>query len=648
MNVRVKQIEVINFKGLKRMTFCFGDGDNELRGTNGTGKTTIADAFFWCLYEKDSKGRSNFDIKRLDANGNPVMKESHSVTVTLSIDGENVKLTRRLEEDWVRRRGDSEETFKGNHVDREWDGVPVTKMEFDMKLASIADENVMKMTILPTYFLEQDKVFQRDFLIKMAGDIKPEDIIKEHPECAWIVESGKQLAELTKSISTDVNRIKKQIDSIPARIDENNRNMPIEEDWDALSKEVADKQEQIDSIDKQIADKAEAYNVQAEEQQNIIRKIGELNIEKQKRITELKSSKCEQNALELQNQQQLKSELVSLQASIANSRYTIGNTETEIADLQNKRAMMLHKYHEVQEDKFQMDENMLICPTCKQPLPQDKAEEKREELEKNWNLNHAQTLSRIVDEGKTIAKQIEDKQERIKQMQDTIGRQQARIDEISAMPVMQKTIEIKEDTEDYSTDSVIANLDSEIARLTAQRDTELKAPDNSFLNAQKSTLNVDIAKINAKLANREQIELIKKRNAELNEERNNALNEVATLEGKLNDIASYKRLYMTAVEDNVNRLFSFVKWKMYEQQINGGEKETCIAMVDGVPYGRSLNTADCINAGIDIINTIARYYNVHTPVIVDNSESIVTLAATETQTIRLVVDGSYNTLTKTI
>ena len=75
---------------------------------------------------------------------------------------------------------------------------------------------------------------------------------------------------------------------------------------------------------------------------------------------------------------------------------------------------------------------------------------------------------------------------------------------------------------------------------------------------------------------------------------------------------------------------------MYEQQINGGEIETCEAIVGGVPFS-DLNDAGKINAGLDIINAICGFEGVYAPIVIDNAESVNELLPTKSQKIRLVV-----------
>ena len=98
------------------------------------------------------------------------------------------------------------------------------------------------------------------------------------------------------------------------------------------------------------------------------------------------------------------------------------------------------------------------------------------------------------------------------------------------------------------------------------------------------------------------------------------------------------------VSERVNSLFSYVDWKMYETQVNGGEKEICECTVDGVPYG-TLNTAKKVNAGLDIINAFSKIYNLYAPIWIDNRESVTEILPTESQIINLIVSPENKSLT---
>ena len=82
---------------------------------------------------------------------------------------------------------------------------------------------------------------------------------------------------------------------------------------------------------------------------------------------------------------------------------------------------------------------------------------------------------------------------------------------------------------------------------------------------------------------------------------------------------------------------------MFEQQINGGEMETCEAMADGKPYSTQ-NKALQVNMGLDIINAICNFEGVTAPIFIDNCESIEDVLETQSQQIRMYVANNPLTI----
>jgi hypothetical protein len=66
-------------------------------------------------------------------------------------------------------------------------------------------------------------------------------------------------------------------------------------------------------------------------------------------------------------------------------------------------------------------------------------------------------------------------------------------------------------------------------------------------------------------------------------------------------IERFNKLKIDTLESKINEKFKFVKFRMFETQIN--EAECCEALINGVPFSDA-NTASKINAGLDIINTL--------------------------------------------
>ena len=50
--IRIKELKIKNFKGIKNKSFEFDNLSVNIFGDNATGKTTIVDAFLWLLFNK--------------------------------------------------------------------------------------------------------------------------------------------------------------------------------------------------------------------------------------------------------------------------------------------------------------------------------------------------------------------------------------------------------------------------------------------------------------------------------------------------------------------------------------------------------------------------------------------------------------------
>ena len=123
--IQIKKIILTNFKGIRSLIIDFGKETN-IHGANGTGKTSVFDAFTWLLFGKDSTDRTNFEIKTLDKNNQEIPKIDHEVEAVIAVDEEEFKLKRTFREKWVKKRGALESEFAGNETIYEWNDVPMT------------------------------------------------------------------------------------------------------------------------------------------------------------------------------------------------------------------------------------------------------------------------------------------------------------------------------------------------------------------------------------------------------------------------------------------------------------------------------------------------------------------------------------------
>jgi len=114
--MRLVELRLRNFKGVKNFTFR-PDGKNAtISGRNGTGKTTVADACSWLLFDKDSLGNKQFSLKTLDGTGGELHNLEHEVTGIFQLDnGARIELQKTTTEKWTKKRGSASPEFTGQH-----------------------------------------------------------------------------------------------------------------------------------------------------------------------------------------------------------------------------------------------------------------------------------------------------------------------------------------------------------------------------------------------------------------------------------------------------------------------------------------------------------------------------------------------------
>ena len=81
MKIELKSMMLQNFKKVRSKTVDFGHS-NIISGGNETGKTTIYDAYLWCLFGVTS--RPDTTIQPLDNNNNVIHKIETSVTLVIN------------------------------------------------------------------------------------------------------------------------------------------------------------------------------------------------------------------------------------------------------------------------------------------------------------------------------------------------------------------------------------------------------------------------------------------------------------------------------------------------------------------------------------------------------------------------------------
>ena len=162
---------------------------------------------------------------------------------------------------------------------------------------------------------------------------------------------------------------------------------------------------------------------------------------------------------------------------------------------------------------------------------------------------------------------------------------------------------------------------------------------NEEINAERAKL----AEIDKVIAEHNLAEKQRARISELESDEKRLAGEYAELDKMAFLIDEFIKFKVKLLSEEINNHFKYAKFKLFEEQINGGIAECCELTYKGVDYS-DLNNAARVNSGLDIINTLCELNNRYAPIIVDNAEGVTNILPTTSQMIRLVVSADDNDL----
>lgn len=216
-----------NFKGIKGFILDADGQNSNVFGNNGTGKSTLFDAFTWLLFGKNSRDEKDFGIKTLDANGNVIPRIEHRVSAVIEHNGQKLQLTRTYKERWRKQRGAAEAVMVGNTTEYAYGPVgaatPINASEYARVINNLIDEKIFKLITDPLYFNERlSWQERRQLLMQICGDITDEDIVKSNAELEEVLQlaAGRSIDETKKGVRAAIRETKKKKDEIGPRIDE--------------------------------------------------------------------------------------------------------------------------------------------------------------------------------------------------------------------------------------------------------------------------------------------------------------------------------------------------------------------------------------------------------------------------------------------
>ena len=637
--IRLKKLLLRDFQGGTFTLDARGE-DVFIFAANAIGKTRLVSAFTWLLFNKDALGRAEFEIKNLDAQGEAAHGLEHSVEAELSVNGKSITLKKVFREKWQKKRGSANKEFTGHTTDYFIDGVPIQEKDYLARIAEIAgDESRFRLLTSPTNFPQLPWQKQRQLLLEICGDISDQDVIDSNAKLSPlpVILGKRSLDDHRKIVTARRSEINKEIEKIPVRIDEVRRGIPditgidrkaSEQDAQRLETALNDAKLKLQGVDT-------GGSIAV-----LSRKLSILNADLRKLENDHRSGSM--TTLNRLNQQI--SEVEALVNASQRKYQAIGEEITQkdgqIKCLDPELSRLREKWRVIDAEAFQ-DTTSDTCPACGQSLPADRVQAAREKALAAFNQSKAEHLGDIDRKGKELKGQkdrLVGEIDALKKEREIVGvslpETEARLKSLT-----EERDVLKLSSEDFSGLANRAELLDEIEDMEDQIRIERdgKVQDLEKIKIEISALQVDLSSAKAKIdlfTRREQGE---KRIEDLKAEEKKLAAEFEKLEGELYLIEQFIKTKVSMLTDRINAKFETVRFKLFNQLINGGIEDICEITVNGVGFNSGLNSAARTQAGCDIIRTLQDHFQMRAPVFVDNRESVSDLPILNCQLISLVV-----------
>ena len=623
--VKLLKLYVENFRGIKNFVLTPDGRSATVQGGNGTGKSTLMAAFLWLLTGKDAQGRENYNVFPLGTDGNRLSGCSPTVTATLSMpDGHTLVLQRSICERWTKRRGSAETEYNGDETRYFIDEVPVSAGEYSSAIFGVFPEKLLPLLLNAVWFSEQTKDYKerRRLLLEQFGSLQPADVFTANPELSDLESmlGTHSVDEFSRICTERRKRYKDSLSALPARIDENRKQLQpmsdagdIKNERSKLNVEIAKLQYEIEHT---TADAVQRHNQQELEK---VRQYLEM-IPNKRRVLEASGNAgwLEEHNRRVDDAARGKQNAMCRAETLAAELRVLNRERDHLAAERDRLRVEWVEVNGTVPDIAQ------TCPTCGQALPAELVQEAQE----NFNVSKSERLSDIAAKGAKAAQDVEKmekKAARLGEDLDTCERAAksaaAAYDMVIAEkpPVTQIGLFAELDAEEKELKARAEELRQaiQVSAQAAEQVVQEKRQKLADMQAQSDAMTSRLAEIERNAA-------LETRIQELEAEQRDTLHQLEEAEHGLSMCEEYTRTLVTLLTERVNKHFPTVRFKLFEQQKNGGLREVCEAMVDGVPYG-ALNTASKMQANVEIVQAFSRAADISLPLFLDNRESVTDL-----------------------
>ena len=621
-----------------------------ISGKNGSGKSTIKNAFLDVMTGKNADG-SQTDNVRPVVNGKEKMDVPVVRELTMDIDGVETSIRKTTKQKRERKFGEMVSIPGSNVNSYEIDGINFTQKKFDEFIAEkLCASDKLMACCNPNVFLSKlnkSTADARSFLEDLCG-FSLEQFIEEHREEFGEVQNiarGHKIEDVQKTLNRERNEQKKKIEKQIATI-EYEKSKPVQTidvagltaQRDQLQADISKLDDEEKSLDESVStyDKAAREIVSLKSEAEAARGAANVGL-----VNKRQSVKSEITGLQSDKREQ-ENNLRLAEMDLKHATMAIDRHAEELKRAQEDwTTYSAREYPEESLEKIkaeQFDEHSLICPTCGQVLPEEQAEKIRTEFErkKSFRIKNEEDvreqfyqqkdkkLTEITESGNQAAKGLKEAKTAQKEAEKKISEIKEKITSL-AMEIQKKEKELSEIPEsvDMSDNAEYQSLMSQIT----EKQSELGKMDNGSLKREeirvkRNELIRQSAKIDAEINNAEHAKRQHEEQIEQLESQKKEMQAVLVeIERKISVLKNFSINKNRAISELVNPHFTEFQFEFLDFTQGGEAVETCHLVSNGIDYA-NLNHSKQLLVQADLCKGFQDIVGINIPIFLDDSESI--------------------------
>ena len=578
--VIIQDITIKNFKGIASFKTSFNADVTRFYGSNGSGKSTIKNAWEWALCRNVSDYLPNI-------NNQEVPNLITSVIVNILVNDLHYELCRESKPKYGKN---GEKT--GNESKYLIDGIEVGQKQYQSQIANIIGNIEFDQLAMLTdkEFFNTDTsawkwTHRRKVLLSMTGAEREANRIAEKEKYASIKEfitKGYSTSDVKSTLIKDCNSLKKQQDAnlvlIESKQKEINEYLGI--DFEKVAQELG------------LARTKYTKLMNSSNNQNLSEILKKIDDDILKYSQELSS---------------LKTRDVLKKRDLEDFKLKIYQEAIETKSAYDKKVTLIKET----EKNIQEQENLTIkdfCQVCGQKLPKEKVDEVKANVEANiktFNIN--------LETYKADAKSLYEKYNNL-----------------------QKQYSAQEDKINYFVaDPRISELEALIFDLNSQARAEKQSELSNLSLQEQTALQTQISTLEREMAKKEYLEKANNQIKAWKQDNLRIADELIKIENKERALQDFVREQTEIISQTVNSFFgNGVSWSLYTVNYLGNLEETCELMYNNKLYS-CLSVGERNVANLETIKALQKFYDVNLPVICDNNESVTIPYETDCQRIEL-------------